>query len=132
MNQFRFWISGEPTAQARPRVTRKGCYYPEKSSSYRTWAVLQLKAQNAGRPPLAGPFRLQITVWIKRPKSNKSLRPIVKPDWDNFGKQISDALGKRKGAGILGDDAQVCDGRVIKRWATEWIEPGVEVVVEAL
>lgn len=35
--------------------------------------------------------------------------PIVKPDWDNLGKLV-DALNKL----VFKDDAQICDGRVVK------------------
>lgn len=126
-----FWLPGEPVAQARARTGKGFAFYPVKSASYRKWAVLQLKIQNDGRLPLDGPIRLQITTYRTRPKSNHDAWPIGKPDWDNYGKMISDALGQRKGAGVITDDCRVCDGRVVKRWALG-MEPGVEVVLEPL
>lgn len=40
-------------------------------------------------------------------------RPITKPDWDNVGKIVSDALN-----GIAyRDDSQIVDARVVKRYS---------------
>ena len=56
-------------------------------------------------------------------KLTGKLLPTKKPDWDNIGKIICDALN-----GIAyADDAQVTDGRVVKRYSAE---PRVVVELE--
>ena len=41
------------------------------------------------------------------------LRPTKKPDWDNIGKIVSDALNKF----AFLDDAQIVDARVVKEYS---------------
>jgi Holliday junction resolvase RusA-like endonuclease len=130
MAGYRFWLAGEPVAQARPRIVRDaGCYYPAKSANYRKWAVLQLRNQLAGRPALLGPVKMGMLVYRVRPKSNKSEWPIVKPDLSNYLKMVEDALVD---AGVLRDDSQICRyGDMGKFWVEDFsCGPGVEVVVE--
>jgi Holliday junction resolvase RusA-like endonuclease len=75
-----------------------------------------------GRKPAYGPLALLVHAFRAVPASWKAkdkeaalagaIMPTSKPDWDNYGK-IVDALN-----GVLWrDDAQICDGRVIKVYA---------------
>ena len=53
-----------------------------------------------------------------------NIRPAVKPDWDNLGKLVSDALN-----GIAyGDDKSVVEARVMKFYSEL---PRTEVIVTA-
>jgi len=132
----RFWLPGEPVAQARARTGRGFAYYPKPSADYRKWAALQLRTQNAGQPAILGPVKCGLLFYRVRPKSNKSEWPTVKPDLDNYVKMTLDAL---MDAGILRDDSQVCRIDAGKMWVSERARyatrldgPGVEVVLEAL
>ena len=126
MTSYRFWLPGEPVAQARARTGKGFAFYPAKSANYRKWAVLQLRDQLAGRPPLDGALQLTVTFHRCRPKSNKSPRPVVRPDLDNYVKMTCDAL---MDAGAILDDGAVCALHAVKVWS---MDPGVEVVVEPL
>jgi hypothetical protein len=53
----------------------------------------------------------------------------TKPDWDNVGKAVSDALQK---AGIIRDHAQVCDSYVVKLYAARDEGLRVEVRLERI
>jgi Holliday junction resolvase RusA-like endonuclease len=126
----RFWLPGEPVAQARARTGRGHAYYPKPSADYRKWAALQLRAQNAGQPAILGPVKLTLLCFRWRPKSNHSKWPTVKPDVSNYLKMLEDALVD---AGVLRDDSQVCRIDAGKFWVEEYrTGPGVEVVLEAL
>jgi Holliday junction resolvase RusA-like endonuclease len=71
-------------------------------------------------PLLRGPLRMLIEVSRNYPKSWPPKRCAVtdyitgKPDWDNTAKLIGDALN-----GIcFEDDAQIADGRLVRRYHT--------------
>lgn len=49
-------------------------------------------------------------------KTGLPRHPIGKPDRDNLDKAVMDALVR---SGLLADDAQITDGRIRKRWATD-------------
>lgn len=97
--------------------------YPHPESKAWEAAIGQLaKIHMRGRPPTANPVALLVHVFRPVPQSwSKSDHdaalvgahlPTDKPDWDNYGK-ITDALN---GIAWL-DDAQVVDGRCIKRYS---------------
>ena len=124
---LRFWLPGEPVAQARARTGKGFAFYPAKSASYRKWAVLQLRNQLAGRPALSVAVKLGLTFHRTRPKSNRATWPTVRPDLDNYVKMVCDAL---MDAGAIFDDGAVCVLHAEKLWTLA--EPGVEVIVEPL
>lgn len=105
---------GEVTAKARPRVLRNGrAYTPAKTaraeeavrSAYRRACI-----EAYGHPCMAG-AHVPVHITIRtarplpksRPKSVESEPDTYKPDWDNLGKLVCDALN-----GVAyADDAQV-------------------------
>jgi len=76
---------------------------------------------------LDGPLRVWLHFTLLRPKSLKKtvLQHTTRPDCDNLGKAIADAL---KGI-IYRDDALIVDKRVTKRYGEP---PGVMVTIEEL
>lgn len=99
--------------------------YPEpETAAYEEALKMQAFVIMRGKPMLAGPLEMLVTVtkaipnsWTKRDRDAAlagTIRPDGKPDWDNYGK-ITDALN-----GIVWkDDGQVVDGRVIKLYGEE-------------
>ena len=122
--------------KGRPNFSRRGpfvkTYTDAKTRAYEEQIKAAAIVAMAGRPPFSGPVVL--TVRVRRPFLTSAtkkvrammlsdrIRPTSKPDWDNYGKSVSDALN---GVAYL-DDAQVVDGRAIKVYAAE---PGVDIVV---
>lgn len=128
----RFVIPGAPEGKARPRFTGRGvAYTPAKTRAYETrvreaWEAL-------GEQPFPGAVVVRCYAYYPIPKSGTKkatlqklanlILPTKKPDWDNIGKIVCDALNGLAWA----DDSQVTDGRVIKRYAAE---PRVVVEME--
>ena len=120
-----FSVPGPPKALQRARVGRVGqharMYDPEANTTNKATVGWYAKQAMKDRPLLEGPLKLDIVCYIQRPKSktrknpraNRMLVPDTKPDWDNLGKMVSDAL-----SGIVyADDRQIIDGRVRKEYA---------------
>ncbi|MBM7634054.1 RusA family crossover junction endodeoxyribonuclease [Geomicrobium sediminis] len=132
-----FTIYGEPVAQGRPRAgrDRKGnvqMYDPLKSRDYKQYVKLAA-AEHRPSKLLSGELELVVDVYRQIPKSlakykralaiEGKLRPITKPDVDNYVKGIKDGL-----SGIIWeDDKQVVD-LTVRKWYSD--EPRVEVQVK--
>lgn len=128
--KIRFRIDGEAVGKQRPRFTRSGhTYTPKKTVSYENYVKLcyrDAELQTPDYQPVrTGPFTLEVVTYMplakSKPKKYKALAkagrlsPMKKPDWDNIGKIISDALN-----GIAWeDDKQITDAIVRKRYAAE-------------
>jgi Holliday junction resolvase RusA-like endonuclease len=95
-------------------------YVPAETRAYQRALALTAKVAMRSKPPLTGALCLLVTAFMRVPPSWSrkkrdmalagTLRPTVKYDWDNYGKNASDAI---KGI-VWVDDTQVVDGRVIK------------------
>lgn len=133
----RFTIPGEPCGKGRPKFTTHGGYTravtPAKTANYETLVKMEYQQQCPGvvfdKEKALG---MRIIAY-KAPPSSASKRktmqmldgvvfPGKKPDWDNLGKIICDALN---GLAYL-DDAQIVNAQVIKRYAQF---PSVEVEI---
>jgi len=136
-NEIFFFIPGEPQGKARAKTVRlkngfSHSYTPEKSVSYEN--LVKLSFQDVAGPdfqPMTGLFRVDVIAFMAPPASKPKtwkvlaliesvIRPAKKPDWDNIGKIVCDALN-----GIAyKDDSAIVDGRVRKYYSDR---PRVEV-----
>lgn len=133
-----FTVYGEPIAQSRPKFTTihgfARAYDPKKSRDYKDYVRLAA-AEKAPAALLEGPLEMTVKIFRPIPKSfskNKIfaaeagvLRPITKPDSDNYLKGIKDALKSV----IWKDDSQVVDIRVSK-WYSH--KPRIEVKIDQI
>lgn len=124
-----FKVPGKAVGKARPRVTMHGTYTPRQTVQYeqKIQAAYQ-EAFGAFRFPEGVPVALSVVVVKEPPKSatkkqraamlSGELMPVQKPDWDNFGKVVSDALN-----GVCWhDDSAVVIGDVVKVYGPEpWL-----------
>ncbi|PAD31450.1 RusA family crossover junction endodeoxyribonuclease [Paenibacillus sp. 7523-1] len=131
-----FTVYGEPVAQGRPRASTQGgfvrLYDPKKSKDYKDYVRLAA-AKHAPATLLEGPLGMVLTVYRSIPKSfskkkaalaeNGEIRPVSKPDVDNYLKGVKDAL---KGV-IWKDDSQVVEVFAQKRYS---IRPRIEVKIK--
>lgn len=127
-------IPGEPVAKGRPRVTRYGTYTPEKTKNYET-LVKELYFVEHGQTLLDGELSIDIKAYFRIPKSaskkrkrlmaSGDMRPVKRPDWDNVGKIVTDALN-----GVAyDDDSQIVSASVEKYYSEE---PRTEIKIERI
>jgi Holliday junction resolvase RusA-like endonuclease len=133
--KIKLTIPGKPLGKQRPRVMRNGhTYTPDKTVNYET-LVKQLYIEKYFQKQLSGPIKATITAYMPIPKSESKvrkekmregkIRPTKKPDWDNIGKIITDALNDL----AYDDDKQIVDARVIKLYGDQ---PRVEIELEEI
>ncbi len=134
-----FVVKGEPVAKARPRLRGRGygAYTPQKTVDYEDYIkaeyIRQVKEFRA-KPAFEASDCIGISVdaYFTIPKEtskkkieymNKGLiRPTKKPDWDNVGKIVSDALNQL----AFYDDKQIVDASVHKYYSSV---PRIEVTL---
>lgn len=124
-----FYIDGLPVAQPRAKATIRGkhagVYTPKTADAWKACVILAYR-RHAGEKIAEGAIRLRLTFDMPRPKSHfgtgkkaAELKPNAprwhaqKPDSDNLGKSVMDALSA---AGAWTDDAQVAELIISKRW----------------
>lgn len=133
-------IPGDPQAQGRPRFARRGgfvqTYDPPESKKYKELVKLHAAKQKP-EELLDEALFVEIVIFKKPPQSiskvkknrveldNESLRPLTKPDVDNYAKGIKDAL-----TGVIWtDDSKVVELIVSKFYS---LNPRAEVRVKTL
>lgn len=128
MKSFLFTVPGKPMGKQRPRSARQGYMYtPKETVIYENLVKHEFISKYPNAEPLPGAVMLKICAeypipesWSKKKKIeavDMAAFPKVfpkKPDWDNVGKIVSDALN-----GIAyADDSQVFYAVVMKRYST--------------
>lgn len=116
-----FTVLGEPVGKARQRVTRFGTYTPQATVLYENLIKTEYRRQcNDHRfddkQPLCMEVKAEYMIPASASKAKRAamargeIRPMKKPDWDNVGKVVSDALNKL----AYRDDTQIVDCTVRK------------------
>ena len=122
--RYTYTIPGPAVPQGRPRLTtingHARAYDPKKSRDYKAYIRQCVMEQGAPAEPITGALKLIVfeyrTIpqsWSKRKQQGASvndIKPTTKPDWDNIGKAVSDALNGL----VWKDDAQIVDANVQK------------------
>lgn len=132
---IKFTVYGEPVAKGRPRFARMGnfikAFTPKKTIDAENDFKLQ-SLQYKPVTPTEMPLKIEILIFRAIPVSfskkkqeqaaNGEIRPITKPDCDNYAKLILDAMN-----GIFfSDDSQVISLNIEKYYSRE---PRVEVSI---
>jgi Holliday junction resolvase RusA-like endonuclease len=127
VREFTFVVFDVPTPLGRPRFARTKVgvrtYTPRKDQEARfnirkAWLEL-------GQPDLVtGALRMEVTAWLPMPKSIPKKRrqqalPTVRPDLDNYVKQVSDALQGY----AFEDDKTIVTSLNRKRYVGGWGDP---------
>jgi Holliday junction resolvase RusA-like endonuclease len=135
---IQFTVYGEPVAQGRPRFSNQGgftkVYDPAKSKDFKKYVKL-VASQNRPDKLLEGPISMEVKIFKASLKSFSKkkaaqaeegvLRPLTKPDVDNYVKGVKDALKSV----IWRDDSQVVD-LYISKWYSE--TPRIEIIIKEL
>lgn len=130
-----FIVPGPPVPWARARLGAGRHYTDPRVAAYKRLVAQMAAMYMRGTEPFGGPVALSLVAGMPIPESWPKARreaaqlgqiaPGSKPDWDNIGKGISDALN-----GIVyRDDAQIVQASVEKRYSAS---PSVVVTVTAL
>lgn len=134
-----FKVFGNPEGKGRPRFARTGgyvrVYTPEATQAYEDRVKGVFLAEGKGFYAEAEePVEIDVVAFFEIPASmikrkraaaeRNELFPLKKPDWDNVGKIITDALN-----GLAWhDDAQIARATVSKVYTAE--EPRVEIYLK--
>ena len=122
---YEFEMIGSIVGKARPRMnTRTGkAYTPTNTKNYEYLVRQIFLYKYPDYKPIDGRVTMTIKAYFEIPKSTSkkkeaemlsgAISPTKKPDWDNIGKIISDALNKF----AFKDDAQITDVRIFKEYA---------------
>lgn len=135
---IQFTVYGTPVAQGRPRATTVNgnvrMYDPANSRDFKKYVRL-VASEHRPSTLLYGPLAMKVDIYkpsLKSFSKKKSiaaekgeLRPVTKPDVDNYVKGIKDALKSV----IWKDDSQVVDLHISK-WYSE--TPRVEVIIKEI
>lgn len=136
MASKRFVVMGEPKGKARARVTRFGTYTPEATVMYENLVKVEYRRQCGDyRFDDNLPLKLIVLAEFGMPAgmskakrlqvADGTLRPTKRPDWDNIGKIVSDALNKI----AYRDDSQVVECTVSKHYSDH---PKITVIISEL
>lgn len=118
-------INENITGKARPRMnTYTGrAYTPTKTKNYEYLVRQTFLYKYPDYEPIEERVTMTIIAYFDIPKSTSKkkeikmlsgeISPTKKPDWDNIGKIISDALNKF----AFKDDAQITDVKIFKKYA---------------
>lgn len=120
--KIEFEILDKPFGKQRPRFTKHGTTYTPNETTLREKAIAaqyQFAYGFTKFPPDAA-LGIDIKAYMPIPKNTPKykrpdlisgkVRPTVKPDWDNIGKLVCDALN-----GVAyDDDRKICEARVQK------------------
>jgi Holliday junction resolvase RusA-like endonuclease len=139
-----FELHGEPVGWQRTGhrviIPKRGkpfvsIYTKAETRAYQHAIGMAAKVAMRGRPLILGPVRFCVTAFLPVPMSWSrkkrdaalagTVRPTVKPDFDNIGKTAADSLKEI----VWKDDTQVVDGRVVKLYDER---PRLRVEVEPL
>lgn len=135
---IKFTVYGEPVAQGRPRASIVNGYVqmydPKKSRDYKQYIRL-VASEHKPDKLFGGPLSMKVAIYKptlksfskkKRESAEKGeIRPITKPDVDNYIKSVFDGLNQV----IWKDDSQVVDLHVSKFYSEN---PRIEVEIREL
>ncbi len=130
-----FTVLGEPFGKQRPRHNRctNTTYTPAETKQHERQIALEYRKQCGSARFSKGTYvEMKINAYMKIPKSaskaarakmiDGSVRPVVKPDWDNIGKLVADALN-----GLAYDDDKCIVDAQVRKFYSE--QPRTEIVL---
>jgi len=143
-----FTVPGQPQGKQRARTVRRGgtsiTYTPDKTVAYEAAVRKAYRAICGERRAVRDGAAVTVIIeaFYQIPKSASKatkelmirgdIRPTTKPDWDNIGKMICDALNPSEKDEFIGawqDDAKIASATVEKWYA---LHPRVDVYISEI
>jgi Holliday junction resolvase RusA-like endonuclease len=132
LKEIRFTVRMVPKAKGRPRFNRAGFTYTPRPTEIAERAFITQALQHKPKEPLQEEAHINIKFFMPIPKSErkwiseypKSCKPwhTKRPDIDNLGKLVLDALNK----GFLRDDSIIYELCMSKEYSDD---PRIEVLI---
>ena len=130
---IKFTVPGAPFGKQRPRYGKGHTYTPQETREHEDLIAWEYRRQcGMRRFPEGSEMIMIITAYFPIPKrANQELRgqmldgkvnPTGKPDWDNIGKLVADALNDV----AYDDDKNIIDAHVMKRYSDD---PRTEICI---
>ena len=116
-----------PVPASRPRVSRWGTYYGKNYEDFRK-KVRDYLHDQPDNTPLDGEVYCIVEAVVEKPKTTKRGSP--RGDVDNYAKGILDSLTQH--AQCWGDDDQVVELVVSKRFTSDGEQPGIHVWIKEI
>lgn len=137
-NVIRFFVPGAPVPQQRAKTIFRdgkvlGKYDPPACKDFKNRVALIAFEKISRMFPADTPLDVEFTFYLPRPASvsvRKYPYPVKKPDWDNLGKGVADAMENI----VYARDSQIVDCVVRKRYADDSGEhpAGLFVTISAM
>ena len=128
-NHLDFILYMEPEASPRPRMGKFGSFYVRGAKHNTEFFEKAIDLLETKFEQIVTAAKLTLDIYVPIPKDMnrieavlaevKLIRPLVRPDWDNFGKTYSDMIQSK----LLAEDSLVVDGRVRKFYS---MKPRIE------
>lgn len=103
MKVFRTTFYVKPLGKARPRLSKRGVFTPQKQVNAEAEIRWLAKKENPEKHLKDVPLMARMTFQFKKPKTSKRQFPTVRPDLDNLIKSVADALNDM----LYDDDQQI-------------------------
>ena len=137
MRRLSFEIPGKPGAKQRPRHTRNGhTYTPEETVNYENLVKVCFREKYPGFVPIDEAVVMDISAAFPIPESWSKKKKMLalksdiyprKPDWDNIGKIVSDALN-----GIAYTDDSLVSMCVVSKYYSSYPHVSVTIMTRRL
>lgn len=132
---IKFTVDGAPFGKQRPRHNRytNTTYTPKETFNHEAYISIAYRLKYGQTKFAPGtPLKLTVKAYMGIPKgANKAkhklmlegaLRPTVKPDWDNIGKLVADALN-----GVAYDDDKCICAAIVEKYYSDSPRTEIEV-----
>ena len=118
MSVLYFVIPGKAKGKDRPRFGNGSVHTSPATAAYEKevgWRALEAMKKTGFKRIESGPITMSILVRVKQSKKTDFIFPVMKPDFDNVSKIISDALNKV----AFDDDKQIANFSYSREWGPD-------------
>ena len=123
-----FFVPGDPQPMAKKLISGNRIYARDPDGRKKAWAdLVRLTAieHTDEMIPALTAVKVEFNFYRVKPKSNKTERPVQRPDLDNYAYLVTNALSEV----CYADDCQIVESGTRLQWANYAHPPGVTIRV---